>query len=37
MVAIPLAFVSQWIALAMYAAVALMWFIPDRRFEAAQS
>jgi uncharacterized membrane protein len=31
--AIPLAFVSQWIADAIYVAVALMWLIPDRRIE----
>jgi uncharacterized membrane protein len=29
--AVPLAFVNQWIADALYAGVALMWFIPDRR------
>ncbi len=33
--AIPLAFVNQWIADAIYVAVALMWFIPDRRIEKA--
>lgn len=32
-VAIPLAFVSQWIAQALYVAVALMWIVPDRRIE----
>lgn len=32
-VAIGLAFFSEWLALALYVAVALMWFIPDRRFE----
>ena len=32
-VAIGLAFVSEWMALALYVAVALMWFVPDRRFE----
>ena len=32
-VAIPLAFVRPEIALAIYALVACMWFIPDRRFE----
>ena len=32
-VAIPLAFVGAWIALALYVTVALMWLIPDRRFE----
>ncbi|MEO7564847.1 MAG: hypothetical protein ABIR63_04045 [Sphingomicrobium sp.] len=32
--AIPLAlFVSPWIAIALYVAVALMWLVPDRRFE----
>ena len=31
--AIPLAFVSPWIANGLYAAVALMWLIPDRRIE----
>ena len=32
-VAIALAFVNPWVALALYVAVALMWFVPDRRFE----
>ena len=32
-VAVPLAFVSPMIAIAIYVAVAFMWFIPDRRFE----
>ena len=32
-VAIPLAFVRWWIALALYALVAAAWFIPDRRIE----
>jgi uncharacterized membrane protein len=31
--AIPLAFVNQWIAFALYVVVALIWFIPDRRIE----
>lgn len=31
--AMPLAFVSQWIAIALYLASAVMWFIPDRRIE----
>jgi uncharacterized membrane protein len=31
--AIPLAFISPWIAIALYVAVAAMWFIPDRRIE----
>ena len=29
---VVLAFVSPWIAYALYAAVAVMWFVPDRRF-----
>jgi uncharacterized membrane protein len=31
--AIPLAFVSQWIACAIYVVVAIIWLIPDRRIE----
>ena len=31
--AIPLAFVSPWIANGLYVLVALIWFIPDRRIE----
>jgi uncharacterized membrane protein len=33
--AIPLAFVSLWIASGLYAFVALLWLIPDRRIERA--
>lgn len=33
-VAIVLAFVNQWVSDALYALVALMWLIPDRRIEA---
>jgi uncharacterized membrane protein len=33
--AIPLAFVSTWIALALYVVVAAIWFVPDRRIERA--
>ena len=33
-VAIPLAFVNQWIAIGFYVFVALMWLIPDRRIES---
>ena len=33
LLAIPLAFVSQWIAGGLYVAVAVMWLIPDRRIE----
>jgi uncharacterized membrane protein len=29
---VGLAFVSPWISYALYVAVALMWFVPDRRF-----
>ena len=32
--AIGLAFVQPWIAIALYIAVALMWFVPDRRIES---
>lgn len=35
--AIPLAFVHTAISGALYVIVALMWLIPDRRFERAQS
>ena len=31
--AIPLAFTNRWIAYALYVAVVLIWFIPDRRIE----
>ena len=33
-VAISLAFVSPWIAVALYVVAALLWFLPDRRIEA---
>jgi uncharacterized membrane protein len=33
LVAIPSAFVSPWIAGALYVGVALMWLVPDRRIE----
>jgi uncharacterized membrane protein len=32
-VAIPLAFWSQWLAIAIYVLVALLWLVPDRRIE----
>jgi hypothetical protein len=32
LVAIGLTFVNAWLALAIYFAVACIWFIPDRRF-----
>jgi uncharacterized membrane protein len=31
--ALPLAFVAGWIALGIYATVAVMWLVPDRRIE----
>ena len=31
--AIPLAFLSPWIANGLYVLVALLWFVPDRRIE----
>ena len=33
--AIPLAFLNQWLAEAIYIGVALLWLIPDRRIERA--
>lgn len=33
-IAIPLAFVNQWIANALYIIVAAIWLIPDRRIES---
>ena len=33
LVAIGLAFVSAWLAIAIYVLVALMWVVPDRRIE----
>ncbi|HKP29703.1 MAG TPA: TMEM175 family protein [Gemmatimonadales bacterium] len=35
--AILLAFVSPWISIALYVAVALAWLVPDRRIEARLS
>lgn len=32
--AIPLAFISPWVAIAIYVVVAAIWFIPDRRIES---
>jgi len=32
--AIPLAFVRPWIAIALYVSNAMMWFVPDRRIES---
>ena len=36
-VAIPSAFVLQWIATAIYIFVALVWLIPDHRIESKLS
>lgn len=33
--AVPLAFVSRWIALGLYLTVIIMWLVPDRRFQKA--
>jgi uncharacterized membrane protein len=33
--AIPLSFVSSWLACALYVTVAVMWLVPDRRIEHA--
>jgi uncharacterized membrane protein len=32
-VAVPLAFLNEWVAFAIYVLVAMMWLVPDRRFE----
>ncbi len=34
-VAIPLAFVSRWAAIAIYVGIILIWLVPDRRIEKA--
>ena len=33
-VAVPIAFLNHWVALALYVLVTLMWFVPDRRIES---
>jgi uncharacterized membrane protein len=33
-VAMPVTFINRWVALALMAFVALMWFVPDRRIES---
>jgi uncharacterized membrane protein len=35
LVGLATTFISPWIAIVLYVAVALMWFVPDRRIEAA--
>jgi uncharacterized membrane protein len=32
-VGVPLAFANSWVAYGLYVAVALLWFVPDRRIE----
>ncbi len=32
-IAIPIAFLNQWISDALYVTIALMWLVPDRRIE----
>jgi uncharacterized membrane protein len=32
-IAIPLAFVTPWIAVAIYVIISAVWFVPDRRIE----
>jgi uncharacterized membrane protein len=34
---VVLAFVSPWVSVAIYALVAIMWLVPDRRIENAIS
>ncbi len=34
-VAIPLAFVTRWIAVSLYVLVSLVWLVPDRRLASA--
>jgi TMEM175 potassium channel family protein len=34
-IAIPLAFLNQWASQAIYAAIAMIWLVPDRRIERA--
>jgi uncharacterized membrane protein len=29
------AFIQPWVSIALYVTVAMMWFVPDRRIEAA--
>jgi len=33
LIAIPIAFINQWISLVLYVLVAIMWLQPDRRIE----
>ena len=36
-VAVPLAFVRTWIAIGLYIAIAIAWFVPDRRIESLEN
>ncbi len=36
-IGIPLSFLNNWIGISLYAVVALIWFIPDRRIERTLS
>ncbi len=36
-IGIPLAFVAPWLSYLTYISVALMWFVPDKRFESLRS
>jgi uncharacterized membrane protein len=33
LLAIPLAFVAPWLSIAIYVAIAGIWFVPDKRIE----
>ena len=35
LIAVPLAFVSVWVSVALYVLVSLIWIVPDRRVEKA--
>ena len=37
LVAVPIAFLSSWLAFALYVLVASIWFVPDQRIEKALS
>ena len=37
LLAIPLTFLNRWIALGLFALVAVIWFLPDRRIESRLS
>jgi uncharacterized membrane protein len=37
LVALPMAFISRWVAGGIYVLVALIWFVPDNRIERGLS